>query len=180
MDLSGTTITSTRLTLASFVASDAAEVFAAVRPSLTRYMAFEPSPTPDAFAEIWRTWGPKMAAGTDLFLSIRLRDTGGFTGIAGMHRVGEREPEAGIWIAESRHGNGYGREAVGAVVNWAARELGVAALAYPAAEANRPSRRLAATLGGVVIGTGTLKKPGADLPTLIYRLPAPCPASASE
>jgi RimJ/RimL family protein N-acetyltransferase len=91
-------------------------------PTLTHFMAWDPSPSLAAFAEIWRGWLPKMAAGTDLALTIRLQSTGEFMGMAGLLCIGQPEPEIGIWIKEAAHGAGYGREAVAAVVAWHSRE----------------------------------------------------------
>jgi hypothetical protein len=112
VDLRRTVISSKRLSLAAFAPGDAPEIFDAVTPTLTRFMAFEPSPTLAAFADVWGTWPPQMAAGTELYLVLRLRTTGEFLGIAGLHGVGKSEPETGIWIKEQAHGFGYGREAL--------------------------------------------------------------------
>jgi hypothetical protein len=49
-------------------------------------MAWDPFPSLAAFAEIWRGWLPKMAAGTDLALSVRLQSTDDFMGMASLHR----------------------------------------------------------------------------------------------
>lgn len=173
MDLRRTALSSKRLALTAFVPDDAAEIFAAVTPTLTRFMAFEPSPSLDAFAGVWRAWLPQMAAGTELILVVRSKATGEFLGVAGLHGIGNAEPEAGIWIKESAHGLGYGREAVAAAITWAGRALAVPAFLYPVVEANRPSRRLAESLGGVAIGTRRLRKSaGIEYPEVVYRVPA--------
>ncbi len=114
LNLTNVSIHSPRLLLRSFTEVDAPESFASATPTLTRFMGWEPSPTLSAFAEVWREWLPRMAAGTDLHLAIRLRVSGEFVGMAGLHRIGEPGPEVGIWIKESAHGCGYGREAVAA------------------------------------------------------------------
>jgi RimJ/RimL family protein N-acetyltransferase len=174
LDLRQTALSSTRLSLTAFAPGDAAEVFAAVTPTLTRFMGFEPSPSLDAFADVWRAWLPQMAAGMELILVVRSRSTGGFLGVAGLHGIGNAEPEPGIWIKESAHRLGYGREAVAAVIAWAGRELGVQAFLYPVVEENRPSRRLAERLGGIVVGTRRLRKStGIEYPEVVYRIPAP-------
>jgi RimJ/RimL family protein N-acetyltransferase len=157
--------------LTAFAPDDAAEVFAAVTPTLTRFMAFKPSPSLAAFADTWQAWPPQMAAGTELILVLRLRSSGEFLGIAGLHALGSSEPETGIWIKESAHGFGYGREAVATVIAWAGRELGAQAFLYPVVEQNRRSRRLAESLGGVVVGTRRLRKPAVEYPEVVYRIP---------
>ena len=159
MDLRRTVLSSKRLGLTAFAPDDAAEIFAAVTPTLTRFMAFEPSPSLDAFADVWGAWLPQMAAGAELILVVRLKSTGEFLGVAGLHGIGHVEPETGIWIKESAHVLGYGREAVAAVIAWAGRALAVPAFLYPVVEENRPSRRLVESLGSIVVGTRCLRKP---------------------
>jgi hypothetical protein len=83
-----------RLALRAFTPADAPEIFAAVSPTITRFMAWDPLPSPAAFAEVWRQWLPRMTAGTDLSLVIRLRATDEFLGVAGIHGIGSAEPAA--------------------------------------------------------------------------------------
>jgi RimJ/RimL family protein N-acetyltransferase len=178
VDLRDTVLSSERLSLKAFAAGDAAEVFEAVTPSLTRFMAFEPSPSPEAFAQVWRGWFPKMAAGAELMLIVRLAATGEFLGIVGLHGLdgdlNGAEPETGIWIKETAHGFGYGREAVATAIAWAARALDMRDFLYPVVEENAASRRLAESLGGVIVGTRRLRKPaGIEHPMVVYRIPAP-------
>ena len=176
-DLRTVALTTGRLSLRSFTAADAADSFAAATPTLTRFMAWDPSPSPSAFADVWRQWLPQMAAGTDLALVVRLASTGDFLGMVGLHHIGSAEPEIGIWIRESAHGAGYGREAVAATIAWACQRIGAIAFTYPVAIENRASRRLAERLGGSLVGTRELQKPsGVVLEEVVYRIPPP-PAS---
>jgi hypothetical protein len=64
-----------------------------------------------------------MKAGTELHLVIRLNSTDEFVGAAGLHPADGTMLETGIWIEESAQGHGYGREAVAAVIKWAARNF---------------------------------------------------------
>ena len=171
-DFRSVALATTRLSLRSFTAADAAESFAASTPTLTRFMRRDPSPSPASFAEVWREWLSQMAAGTDLALVVRLVRTQEFLGMAGLHHIGSPEPEIGIWIKETAHGAGYGREAVAAIVARASRESGVTGFIYPVAVANRPSRRLAESLGGTLVGTRELRKAsGVVLEEVVYRIP---------
>jgi RimJ/RimL family protein N-acetyltransferase len=172
-DLSAVAIESKRLSLRSFTGADAAESFAAATLDVTRFMGWDPSPSPAAFAEIWHEWLPRMAAGTDVAFTVRLRMTGEFVGVAGLHRIGSPEPEVGIWIKVQAQGIGYGREAVAAAIAWAARALAVTSVEYPVAVENRRSRHVAESLGGVLAGTRVLRKPsGVVLDEVVYRIPA--------
>ena len=172
-DLTGIELLASRLSLRAFTPADAPEIFAAVSPTITRFMSWDPSPSPAAFAEVWRQWLPRMTAGTDLSLVIRLRATDEFLGVAGVHRIGGAEPEVGIWLKEAAHGLGYGREAIAAIVQWAPAHIGAAALIYPVAKQNLPSRRLAESLHGTIIGERNLRKSsGVVLDEVVYRIPA--------
>ena len=136
-------------------------------------MGWDPSPSPAAFAEVWHEWLPQMATGTDVALTVRLRFSGEFLGVAGLHRIGSPEPELGIWIKEQAQGIGYGREAVAAAMAWAARAFAVTSFEYPVAVENRRSRRVAESLGGVLAETRMLRKPsGVVLDEVVYRIPA--------
>jgi RimJ/RimL family protein N-acetyltransferase len=175
MDLGSVEIATERLRLRSFTAADAADSFACATPALTRFMTWDPVPSPAAFAEIWREWLPRMAAGTDVALVVRLATTREFLGMAGLHDIGSAAPEVGIWIKEA-HGSGYGREAVAALVGWASTRIGITDLTYPVSVENTPSRRIAESLGGRLIGTRKLCKPsGVMLDQVVYAIAAPKP-----
>ena len=112
-----------------------------------------------------------MATGTDLHFVIRLKDDGEFLGRAGLHAIGNAEPELGIWIKETAQSRGFGSEAIAALAAWAAPRFGIANFVriWPVAEENVRSRRLAETLGGVPIRSTIRPKYRA----IIYRIPAP-------
>ncbi|WP_323119688.1 GNAT family N-acetyltransferase [Burkholderia alba] len=167
-------IRTARLTIRPFTAADADDAFACVTPSLTRYMAFDPEASPAAFEAIWRRWLATIDAGEDFSFAIRDAQTGGFVGMVGLHHARAAVPELGIWIREDRHGHAYGREAVTAVAQWGARTFKPDAFIYPVAERNHPSRRIAESLGGVVVETRTTPKYEA----LVYRIPAAAPCAA--
>jgi RimJ/RimL family protein N-acetyltransferase len=112
--------------------------------------------------------------GSDVHFVVRLKTSQEFLGMAGLHKIRASEPEAGIWIKEAMHGKGYGREAVAAVVSFAASALGKKAVLYPVAEVNGPSRRLAQSLDGKTIGKRLLRKSsGIEYPEVVYRIPVP-------
>jgi RimJ/RimL family protein N-acetyltransferase len=171
MDLSSTSLRTQRLHLRAFVPADAPEAHAASTPTLTRYMTWDPAPSAEHFEQICRTWLALMVAGSDIPLAVRLASNQEFLGMAGLHHIDACEPEVGIWIKEAMHGHGFGREAVAALVCFAAR-LGKQAVLYPAVEENLRSRQLAECLGGHIIGKGALRKAsGVELPEFIYRIP---------
>jgi RimJ/RimL family protein N-acetyltransferase len=162
-------LASERLDLRPFGPEDASEAFAAITPALTRFMNWEPPATPEAFAEVWRAWLPAMAAGTDLHFVIRSRSRGEFLGLAGLHGIDHAAPELGVWIKQTAHGHGYGREAVATLIAWTSPRFDIDHFVWPVAEANLPSRRLAEALGGTIVGSA----PRAEYTAAIYRIPAP-------
>ncbi len=173
LDLSGTALLSDRLSLRAFIPADAPEIFDAASPTIARFMTWDPSPSMEAFAEVWSEWVPRMAVGNELFLVARLAATGEFLGVAGLHRIGSTEPEIGIWIKQTAHGLGYGRESIAAIVKWAAAHIGATGVIYPVVEQNHPSRRLAESLHGTIVGTRKLRKSGgAVFDEVVYRIPA--------
>jgi len=174
VDLTSVSLSSQRLLLKSFTGNDAREAFLAATPTVARFMTWEPAPSLEAFEPIWQSWILKMRAGTDVSLAVRDKPSSEFLGTAGLHNTHAVEPEVGIWIKESRHGYGYGREAVAMIVAFAAGQLGKRAVVYPVVEQNGPSRRLAESLGGRIIGARLLRKAaGVEHSEVVYRIPAP-------
>lgn len=172
-DLTAITILSPRLALRSFTTADAPDLFDAASPAITRFMAWDPSPSIDAFAKTWCQWLARMAAGTELHLVSRLAATSEFLGVAGLRRIGTPEPEVGIWIKEPAHGLGYGRETIAAIIKWCSGSVGAKAFIYPVVEQNQPSRRLAESLHGTIIGARQLRKSdGIVFDEVVYRIPA--------
>jgi RimJ/RimL family protein N-acetyltransferase len=164
-----TVISTPRLELRPLTPGDAAQIFAAITPELTRFMAWEPPASPAAMAGSQLRQLSAMAAGTDRHLVIRLKDRGEFLGRAGLHAIGSEEPELGIWIKETAQSRGYGSEAIAALAAWAAPRFAIANFIWPVAEENVRSRRLAETLGGVPIRSTVRPKYRA----IIYGIPAP-------
>jgi RimJ/RimL family protein N-acetyltransferase len=177
LDFSTVAFTSHRLSLRAFTAADAGEAFDAAGAAVTRFMSWEPSPSLEAFADVWREWLPRMRAGIELHLVLRLLPSGEFLGVAALHDIGNGEPEIGIWLKESAHGLGYGREAIAAMVAWACAHLGAKFVIYPVVEINHPSRRLAESLSGVIAGHRVLKKANASSDEVVYCIPCARPAS---
>jgi RimJ/RimL family protein N-acetyltransferase len=141
-------------------------------------LAREKTKTPVIARKLKRTIGAtrQQAHKLGVFFVVRVRPALEFLGMTGLHKITSVEPEAGIWIKESRHGYGYGREAVAAVITFAACDLGKRAIIYPAVERNVPSRRLAESLGGKIAGTRLLRKAsGVNYPEVVYKIPAPFP-----
>ena len=159
-------ISTTRLCLRPFSEQDAPETLAAITEGLTRFMDWEPPSSPEEFFHVWRAWIPAMEAGSEFYFVIRAASE--LIGLAGLHRLNEGQPELGIWIKETAQGQGYGYEAIAALMEWAAHKFGQSAFIWPVACENAASRALAEKLGGTLVGTFHRTKYAG----VIYRIPA--------
>jgi RimJ/RimL family protein N-acetyltransferase len=76
-------------------------------------------------------------------------------------------PELGLWLKESAHRQGFGREVVAELVEWGHATLDKGSFIYPVAIQNIASRRIAENLLGEIIGNRTNPKYG----SAVYRIP---------
>lgn len=161
-------IESARLVLKPFSSGDADAAFSCITHSLTRFMGWEPSASRHDFDRVWQSWMPSIDEGSDFVFAIRRCCDRHFLGLAGLHHAQTASPELGIWIREDRHRQGFGREAVASVAQWASQTMKPAHYIYPVAEENHASRRIAELLGGVVIERRATPK----YMSVIYRIPS--------
>jgi RimJ/RimL family protein N-acetyltransferase len=173
-DLSRTLITSARLVLRASTAVDAADAFRYANAAIAKFMSWSPPASQEELESIWQASQLKMKVGTELSLIVRLTGTDEFVGAVGLRAADGAMLETGIWIKQPAQGRGYGREAVAAVIKLASEKFQPSGFLYPVVDENIPSRRLAEALGGEVIGTREVHKPGdQERRQLLYRIPAP-------
>jgi len=159
-------IQSLRLRLSEFQMSDADDVFNCITPAITRFMPWEPTPSLSEY----KARRERMLLSKDqsrFSFVIRRIDNMECSGLAALEDAGASSPELGIWLKERMHGHGYGREAVGAVAEWASKTLGKESFIYPVAVQNIPSRRIAEAFRGEIIGSRT--NPKHD--SVVYKIP---------
>jgi RimJ/RimL family protein N-acetyltransferase len=158
-------IESPRLQLSQFQMIDAHEVFACITPAIARFMPWEPPSWSEYLARC-----EKRAQSPDpnsFSFVIRRIDNRECLGMASFEGADSVSPELGLWLKESAHGQGSGREVVAALVEWGHATLGKKSFLYPVAVQNTASRRIAEYLRGDIIGN--LKKPKYD--SVVYRIP---------
>jgi len=171
MDLSGLEIETERLRLTAYRETDADEIHAAVTPEICTYMTFDPAESVDEIRAVGEKWLSDAEAGREVSAVIRRKSDGRFLGMSGLHYRKDPRPGLGIWIRADAQGNGYGHEAIAALVGFAGRDLGEASVLYAVAEENGPSRAIPERLGGVVCGSDTIKRPsGPAYPGVVYRI----------
>ena len=86
------------------------------------------------------------------------------TGLEGSDRP---SPELGLWMKESVHGRGLGREVVAALAGWAHKNLGKESFISPVAVQNAAGRRMTGGFQGEIIAHRTNPKHE----SVVYRIP---------
>ncbi|PST84302.1 hypothetical protein C7T94_06190 [Pedobacter yulinensis] len=91
-----------------------------------------------------------LASGTDQHFCILEKKTGGFLGIFGIHQCLTPCIETGLWLRADRHHQGFGAQAIEAVLSFLTARYTCNCLVYPVAADNGPSRALAEKFGFVL------------------------------
>jgi RimJ/RimL family protein N-acetyltransferase len=159
-------IRSPRLQLSQFQLRDAPEVFKCITPSIAKFMPWEPPSWSEYLARCEKR---EQAPEPNQFpFVIRRFDNNECLGMASFEDADSVSPELGLWLKESAHGQGFGREVVGALVEWGRATLGKTSFLYPVAVQNTASRRIAESLHGEIIGNRTNPK----YDSVVYRIPS--------
>ena len=87
--------------------------------------------------------------------------------MAAVEECEAESPQLGLWIKESAHNQGFGREVVVAVAEWAHKTLGKGSFTYPVAVQNTASRRIAEGLHGEIVENRTNPK----YESVVYKIP---------
>ncbi|ENX35415.1 hypothetical protein F889_01084 [Acinetobacter colistiniresistens] len=157
-----------RLDLFVFQMDDLVDIYPCVTTTLTRYMAWEPAQNFATQEKIGQQWLIAETNHTDRHFVLRDKEDQRFIGLIGVHRMQSSTPELGLWIREDCHHQGFAKEALFEVFQWASGHLSALYFLYPVAIENQPSRKLAEFLGGTVAAQKTEKKYQA----VVYHIPA--------
>lgn len=158
-------VQSPRLQLSQFLMSDAREVFACITPGVATFMPWEPPSWSEYVARCEkRVQFPEPGR---VSFVIRRLDNKECLGMASFEDADSVSPELGLWLKESVHRQGFGREVVTALVQWGYATFGKTCFLYPVAVQNTASRRIAENLHGEIIGTR--KNPKYE--SVVYRIP---------
>jgi RimJ/RimL family protein N-acetyltransferase len=158
-------IESPRLRLSQFQMADAQDVFGCITPAVAQFMPWEP---PSWSKYVTRCENRVQTPEPDkLSFVIRRLDSRECLGMASFENADSVSPELGLWLKESVHRQGFGREVVAALVEWGHASLGKSSFTYPVAVQNTASRRIAESLHGEIIGNRTNPK----YHSVVYRIP---------
>lgn len=170
-DLTCLTLDTDRLRLESISDAYTDAIFGEFTPTIATYMYPAPAQERTDTEHFVAQAVQNNAQGRDLTLVILDRQTGEFLGCIGLHNLTEPRPAFGIWVKESAHMHGYGREAVRALKRWADRFLDYEYLTYPVDSRNMASRKIPESLGACIVnqydGTGGMGQP---LTLITYRI----------
>ncbi|MEZ0483829.1 GNAT family N-acetyltransferase [Fibrella aquatica] len=146
-------------------------IFREFTPEVATYMHPRPASErteTEAFVEAAKACNQE---GSSLNMVITDRQTGDFLGCVGLHKLADKRPEFGIWVKQSAHMHGYGREAIHTLKRWADEYIPYEYLIYPVDSRNISSRKIPESLGAAIISqyddTGGM---GQDLTLIKYRI----------
>jgi len=158
-------VQSARLQLSRFQLTDAEDVFACITPPITKFMPWEPPSWSEYLARCQKR--VETPEPNNFSFVIRRRDSMECLGMASLEGIDTASPELGLWMKESAHGQGFGKEVVAALAEWGNKTFGNESFMYPVAVQNTASRRIAEGLHGEIIGNRTNPK----YDSVVYRIP---------
>ena len=157
-----TVLSSQRLVLRPFDASDVAEVQAACSDDLIQMWL--PLPRPYTL-EVARDWCTQISSrlretGDGIQFALAPKSDGALIGCAGLKKTDwpARVSEIGYWIAPWARRQGYATEAVRVIGEWLLRDLGFERMELRAATGNLASLRVAEKAG--LVREGVLRNAG--------------------
>lgn len=151
MNLSEVQIETQRLELRPISEDFAEAIFMQFTKEITTYMYPQPSEDINGIQAFVKSSIEGLVAGTNLQLVILDHTSHEFLGCCGLHNLDHPEPELGIWLKKSAHGNGYGLETIEGIINWAKANRTDTFIKYPVDRRNAPSRRIPETFKGKII-----------------------------
>ena len=151
-DLFSLTIEGDRIKLLAIDNRFATDIFREFTAEVTTYMIPSPTESIEGTKSFIAASRRGMKAGYNLQFVVISKATGEFLGNCGLHGENKvKTPEIGIWLKKGTHGNGYGREAVRTLVDWAKKNIDLDYFSYPVDRRNIASRKIPEFHGGRVI-----------------------------
>lgn len=169
-DLSEVIIESERLTLKPISLEYADDIFREFTSGIAVFMFPQPNDDVGQVIHWIKTDLLRLKVGSNLQM-VALNKNGEFLGCVGLHNLKTRTPELGIWLKKSAHGQKYGVEAIGLLVDWANNNLDFDHLVYPVVKENMASRNVAEKNGGVFVEERKDKNArGEELDEVVYHI----------
>lgn len=150
MDLSFVEINTDRLLLRPIGYSYTNDIFIEFTDEITLYMFPKPSENIEGVKEFISSSIKGLQEGHNLQLVILKKPALEFIGCVGLHSIGKKDPELGIWIKKSAHGNKFGNETITNIIEWARENIEFEYLRYPVDKRNYASRRIPERNNGII------------------------------
>lgn len=149
-------IETTRLLLVPVTKKYTSDIFANFTTEVTTYMYPCPAKEIGETEKIIECWIKQRNAKTDYVYAITRKETSEFLGMVGLHNLDRDTPELGIWTKISSHGNHYGKEAIGGLIEFA-KNQGYLKLIYPVDKRNISSKKIPIYYGGKLIESNKIE-----------------------
>jgi RimJ/RimL family protein N-acetyltransferase len=164
MTTSGIVIETERLRLRRLRDDDLDELVSLIGNwEVVRWVSSVPHPYREADAREWiAIVRQDHATGRPRRFAIALRETDqliGGVGLDGSTGDGSSEPALGYWLGQGYWGNGYGREAVAAVIEYGFRTLGMNTIRAYTDPSNAASQKVLLHCGLINVGEIELSEP---------------------
>lgn len=150
MDTSNRTIETKNLFLKGITLEYKEDIFREFTPEITTHMYPKPAETIKETEAFIETSIQQNKEGSNFQVVILDKKSKDFLGCGGVHNIDQKNPELGIWIKKGAHGQGYGKEAVIALKEWADENVDYDYLLYPVDAENQASRRIPEFFGAKI------------------------------
>ena len=151
MDTTSVNIVTKRLHLTPISKKYREDIFKHFTKKVTRWMFPQPTGNIADIDTFIAESIDEMKKGENLQFVATDKETGEFLGCPAIHHIDRKDPAMGMWFKEQAHGKGYGKEAMSAIKKWADEHLEYDYIKYPVAVENIASRKVAESLGGLVV-----------------------------
>ncbi len=148
-------IETNRLILIPVTQKYTSDIFENFTEDVTIYMFPCPAKEISETENIVESWVKQRINKTDYVYAITLKENSEFLGLVGLHNLNNNIPELGIWTKVHSHGNHYGREAIGGLIELAKKQ-GYTKLIYPVDKKNIASKKIPLFYGGKLIDSNKL------------------------
>ena len=139
-----------RLLLVPISKDYANDMYVNFNEKVTLYMSPCPAKNIKETNSVIKSFVKKRNDNTDYIYAILLKESREFIGCVGLHDLNSEAPELGIWTKLSVHGNYYGREAIGGVIQFA-KSIGYKKAIYPVDRRNIASKKIPIYFNGQLI-----------------------------
>jgi RimJ/RimL family protein N-acetyltransferase len=157
-------IETTRLRVRSLRDDDLADLVRLIDNwAVARWLSSVPHPYTETDGRTWIALVQQdHASGRPRRFAVALKETDrliGGVGLDGSTGDESEEPALGYWLGQPYWGNGYGREAVAAIIDYGYRFLGIETIRAYTDPSNGPSQRVLLHCGLKIAGEIELTKP---------------------